>query len=173
MKRPEQVTAIVTQNGNAYVEGLSDVWGPFQAYWRDPTPATRKACRAALSDEAIKMQYTHGAPAELLGPDGYLLDTAYMHRPGAYDIQLDLIFSYRTNVALYPEFHKYFRKCQPPLLAVWGKNDPFFIPPGAEAFRRDVPAADIRFVDSGHFALETHASEIGAAMREFLAKHVG
>jgi pimeloyl-ACP methyl ester carboxylesterase len=170
MKHPERVSAIVTQNGNAYLDGLSDVWGPFQAYWRNPSDATRDACRAALTDEAIRMQYQHGAPAERLGPDGYTLDQHYMGRPGARDIQLDLILSYRTNVALYPEFQRYFRDRQPPLLAVWGKNDPFFIPPGAEAYKRDLPKAEIHFLDTGHFALETHHAEIGDLMRNFLAR---
>ena len=167
MAHPERVTAIVTQNGNAYLDGLSDVWGPFQAYWRAPSETTRNACRAALTDDAIHFQYAHGAPPELLGPDGWLLDTWYMNRPGARDIQLDLVLSYRTNVALYPEFQRYFREHQPPLLAVWGKNDPFFIPAGAEAYKRDLPKAEIHLLDTGHFALETHHTEIAQTIREF------
>jgi len=171
MRYPERVSAIVTQNGNAYVEGLSDVWGPFQAYWRDPSPSTREACRQALTDDAIKFQYAHGTPPELLSPDGWMLDQHYMHRPDAQEIQLDLVLSYRTNVTLYPEFHKYFRAHRPPLLAAWGRNDPFFIPPGAEAYRKDLPDAEVHFFDTGHFALETHHAEIASLMRMFLAKH--
>jgi pimeloyl-ACP methyl ester carboxylesterase len=172
MQHPERVSAIVTQNGNAYIEGLSDAWGPWQTYWREPTEAHRAACRASLSDEAIRFQYMHGAPAELVAPDGYTLDQFYMGRAGAREIQLDLVLSYRTNVALYPQFQAYFRKHQPPLLAVWGKNDPFFIPPGAEAYKRDLPGAEIHFLDTGHFALETHYDEIGARMLDFLGRHV-
>ncbi len=171
MRHPERVSAIVTQNGNAYVEGLSEEWGPWQAYWREPTAENRERCRASLTDEAIRFQYQHGAPAELVSPDGYTLDIAYMHRPEAMEIQLDLVLSYRTNVALYPDFQAYFREHQPPLLAVWGRNDPFFIPPGAEAYKRDLPAAEIHFLDTGHFALETHCKEIASLMRDFLQRH--
>jgi pimeloyl-ACP methyl ester carboxylesterase len=169
-KHPERVTAIITQNGNAYVEGFSKDWEPWQAYWRDPTVANREACRASLSDEAIRFQYLHGAPAELVAPDGYNLDIAYMDRPEAREIQLDLILSYRTNVALYPSFQEYFREQRRPLLAVWGKNDPFFLPPGAEAYKRDIPDAEVHFLDTGHFALETHYQEIAALMRDFLGR---
>jgi pimeloyl-ACP methyl ester carboxylesterase len=169
-KDPERVTSIITQNGNAYVEGFSKDWEPWQAYWRDPTLANREACRASLSDEAIRFQYLHGAPAELVAPDGYNLDIAYMDRPEAREIQLDLILSYRTNVALYPSFQEYFREHRPPLLAVWGKNDPFFLPPGAEAYKRDIPDAEVHFLDTGHFALETHYQEIAALMRDFLGR---
>jgi len=170
MAHPERVTAIISQNGNAYIEGLSKEWGPWQTYWREPTEAHREATRGSLSDEAIAFQYLHGAPEGLVAPDGYTLDTFYMHRPGAQDIQLDLILSYRTNVALYPEFQAYFRAHKPPLLAVWGKNDPFFIPPGAEAYRRDNPDAEVHFLDTGHFALETHHQEIAALIRDFLGR---
>jgi pimeloyl-ACP methyl ester carboxylesterase len=172
MKHPERVTAIVTQNGNAYVEGLSKEWEPWQAYWRSPTPENRERCRASLSDDAIRFQYLHGSPAELVAPDGYKLDQFYMARPEARDIQLDLVLSYRTNVALYPRFQQYFREHQPPLLAIWGKNDPFFIPPGAEAYKRDLPDAEVHFLDTGHFALETHCDEIAARMRDFLARRL-
>lgn len=170
MKHPERVTAIITQNGNAYVEGFSKDWGPWETYWREPTPEHREATRASLSDEAIRFQHEHGAPAGLVSPDAYLLDTFYMHRPGAYDIQLDLILSYRTNVALYPDFQAYLRAYCPPLLAVWGRNDAFFLPPGAEAYRRDVPDAEIHLLDAGHFALETHHREIAALIRDFLGR---
>ena len=148
MKHPERVSAIITQNGNAYVEGFSEDWAPWEAYWREPTPAHREATRASLSDEAIRFQYEHGAPSGRVSPEGYMLDTFYMHRPEAEEIQLDLILSYRTNVALYPDFQSYFRRHRPPLLAVWGKNDPFFLPPGAEAYRRDVPDAEIHLLNN-------------------------
>lgn len=168
MAHPERVSAIISQNGNAYIEGLSNAWEPWQAYWRDPTDANRDACRAALSDGAIRAQYEDGAPAGRVSPDGYSLDQFYMHRAAAAEIQLDLILSYRTNVALYPAFQDYFRAHQPPLLAIWGKNDGFFLPAGAEAFRRDLPQAEVVLLDTGHFALETHHQEIAAAIRGFL-----
>jgi len=171
---PERVTAIITQNGNTYLEGVSEAFAPVQAYWNDPSQANRDALRGFLAPETTLFQYTHGvADPSLVSPDGRNLDDFYLSRPGNDEIQLDLLLDYQSNVALYDTIQAYLRKHQPPVLAVWGKNDPFFIPPGAEAFKRDVPSADVRFVDSGHFALETHAAEIGAAMREFLAKHVG
>ena len=168
MAHPERVTAIISQNGNAYIEGLSAGWAPWQAYWQEPTEASRAACRDSLGDAAIRAQYEDGAPAGRVSPDGYTLDQFYMHRPDADEIQLDLILSYRTNVALYPAFQAYFREHQPKLLAVWGKNDGFFLPPGAEAFKRDLPQAEVHFFDTGHFALETHHQEIAAHIRRFL-----
>ena len=174
LKHPERITAIVTQNGNTYLEGVSDAFAPVQAYWNEPTQANRDALRGFLAPQTTLFQYTHGvADPSRVSPDGRNLDDFYLARPGNDEIQLDLLLDYRSNVALYDTIQAYLRQHQPPLLAVWGKNDPFFIPPGAEAFKRDVPSADVRFVDSGHFALETHASEIAAAMRDFLAKHVG
>ena len=174
LRRPERVTAIVSQNGNAYLEGLSDGWGPFKAYWADPNPHTREACRqAALTDAALHVQYEHGAPLDRLSPDGLTLDICAMHRPGAQDIQLDLILDYQTNLALYPNFHRYFRERRPPLLAVWGRNDPYFVPAGAQAYRGDLPDAEVHLLDAGHFALETHHAEIAALMRDFLQRHVG
>ncbi|UDL93679.1 alpha/beta hydrolase [Lichenihabitans sp. PAMC28606] len=170
MANPERITAIVTQNGNAYMEGLSEGWEPWQAYWREPTPAHRETTRASLSDEAIRFQYEHGSPAGRVSPDGSMLDTFYMHRPDAYEIQLDLILSYGSNVALYPDFQSYLRQHRPPVLAVWGKNDPFFLPPGAEAYRRDVPDTELHLLDTGHFALETHHQEIATLMRDFLGR---
>jgi len=168
---PERITAIITQNGNAYMEGLSEAWGPWQTYWREPTAEHREACRESLRPETIRdWQYLHGSDPQRVSPDGYTLDIAYMSRADAEENQLDLILDYRTNLEKYPAFQKYFRTSQPPLLAVWGKNDPAFIPAGAEAYRRDIPAAEIHFLDTGHFALETHASEIGAYIREFLAR---
>jgi pimeloyl-ACP methyl ester carboxylesterase len=174
VEHPDRISAIITQNGNTYLEGVSEAFAPVQAYWNEPTQANRDALRGFLAPETTLFQYTHGvADPSLVSPDGRNLDDFYLARPGNDEIQLDLLLDYQWNVALYDAIQAYLRKHQPPVLAVWGKNDPFFIPPGAEAFKRDVPSADIRFVDSGHFALETHAVEIGAAMREFLAKHVG
>jgi pimeloyl-ACP methyl ester carboxylesterase len=167
---PERITAIVSQNGNAYAEGLSDGWKPIRAYWEDPSPANRDALRAFLAPETTVWQYTHGvADPATVSPDGYSLDNFYLARPGAHEVQLDLFGDYKSNVALYPEFQAYFRNHEPPFLAVWGRNDPFFLPAGAEAFRRDMPEAVVRFLDTGHFALETHADEIATAIRDFLA----
>ncbi len=169
LKHPERISAIVSQNGNAYEEGLSDGWNPIRAYWEKPSQANRDALRAFLKPETTVWQYTHGvSDATTVSPDGYSLDKFYLARPGADEPQLDLFGDYKTNVALYPTFQKYFREHKPPLLAVWGKNDPFFLPPGAEAFKRDIPGALVRFFDTGHFALETHAAEIAAAIRDFL-----
>jgi pimeloyl-ACP methyl ester carboxylesterase len=166
---PERIAAIISQNGNAYEEGLSEGWNPIRAYWRDASESNRKALRTFLSPETTIWQYTHGVPdTTLVSPDGYSLDNFYLARSGADEIQLDLFGDYKSNVELYPAFQDYFRKHKPPLLAVWGKNDPFFLPAGANAFRRDIPNADVRFFDTGHFALETHYDEIGAAIREFL-----
>jgi pimeloyl-ACP methyl ester carboxylesterase len=171
VKHPDRITAIVSQNGNAYVEGLSDGWNPIQAYWQDPSEANRQALQAFLKPEATVWQYTHGVPDPMtVSPDGYSLDNFYLTRPGATDFQLDLFGDYKNNVVLYPVFQAYLRTHKPPFLAVWGKNDPFFLPAGAEAFRRDVPQATVRFFDTGHFALETHAAEIAAAIREFLSR---
>jgi pimeloyl-ACP methyl ester carboxylesterase len=170
VKHPERITAIISQNGNAYEEGLSDGWTPIRAYWQDPSKANREALRAFLTPETTHWQYTHGVADEVaVSPDGQSLDNYYLARAGADDIQLDLFGDYKSNVALYPTFQNYFRTYKPPFLAVWGKNDPFFLPPGAEAFKRDIPDAVIRFFDTGHFALETHAKEIAAEIRDFLA----
>ena len=169
VRRPESITAIITQNGNAYEEGLSDGWNPIRQYWREPTQANRDAIRSLVRPETTVWQYTHGvADPSLVSPDGYTLDNYYLARPGAHEIQLDLFLDYATNVELYPRFQEYFRKSQPPLLAIWGRNDPFFLPTGAEAFKRDIPGAEVRLLDTGHFALETHANEIAAAVRSFL-----
>ncbi|MBB6142255.1 pimeloyl-ACP methyl ester carboxylesterase [Silvibacterium bohemicum] len=169
--RPEQVTAIVSQNGNAYEEGLGDAWDPIKAYWKEPTQEHREGLRAFLSLEMTKWQYTHGvANPELIAPESYTLDQALMERPGNKEIQLDLILDYASNVVLYPRFQEYFRTAKPPLLAIWGKNDPFFIPPGAEAYKKDNPNAVVRMLDTGHFALETHVEEIAAGILELLGK---
>jgi len=168
-KYPQRITAIISQNGNAYEEGLSEGWSPIQAYWRAPTQANRDALRSFLEPESTLFQYTHGvSDPSLVSPDGRSLDDHYLARPGAHEAQLDLFLDYASNVALYPDFHRYFRDHQPPFLAVWSKNDPFFLPAGAEAFKRDIPRADVRFFDTGHFALETHSAEIAAVIREFL-----
>jgi pimeloyl-ACP methyl ester carboxylesterase len=171
LAKPDRVAAIISQNGNAYEEGLSTGWNPIQAYWREPTAAHRAALRQFLTPETTKWQYVHGVRDEsLIAPESYTLDSALMARPGNDEIQLDLFLDYASNVALYPRFQNYFRKQQPPLLAVWGNQDPFFLPPGAEAFKRDMPQAEVHFFDTGHFALETHAREIAETMRRFLAK---
>jgi pimeloyl-ACP methyl ester carboxylesterase len=170
VKHPDRITAIVSQNGNAYEEGLSEGWNPIRAYWQEPSQANRDALRTFLAPETTRWQYTHGVSDETtVAPDGLSLDNFYLARPGADEVQLDLFGDYKSNVALYPTFQKYFRTHKPPLLAVWGRNDPFFLPPGAEAFKRDIPGAVVRFLDTGHFALETHASEIAAAIRGFFA----
>jgi pimeloyl-ACP methyl ester carboxylesterase len=171
VRHPERISAIISQNGNAYEEGLSDGWSPMRAYWTEASEANRKALRAFLSPETTVWQYTHGvSDTTLVSPDGFSLDNFYLARLGADEIQLDLFGDYKSNVAMYPEFQAYFRKHKPPLLAVWGKHDPFFLPAGAEAFKRDIPDAQVRFVDTGHFALETHCDEIAAAIREFLSR---
>jgi pimeloyl-ACP methyl ester carboxylesterase len=168
-KHPERITAIISQNGNAYEEGLSNGWDPIRTYWREPTQAHRDALRTFLSAETTLWQYTHGVKdVSRVSPDGYSLDIHYLGRPGAGEVQLDLLLDYSSNVALYPEFQAYLRRYRPPLLAAWGSNDPFFLPAGAEMFRRDVPDADVRFFDTGHFALETHCAEIAQALRHFL-----
>lgn len=174
VRHPERITAIISQNGNAYEEGLSDGWNPIRAYWQDASEKNRSALRAFLTPETTIWQYTHGvSDTSRVSPDGYSLDNHYLERPGADDVQLDLFGDYKTNVAMYPEFQAYFRKHRPPLLAAWGKNDPFFLPPGAEAFKRDIPGAEVRFFDTGHFALETHGEEIAEAIRDFLPRAVG
>ncbi|PIC00997.1 alpha/beta fold hydrolase [Caulobacter sp. X] len=167
---PERVTAIITQNGNAYLEGLSDGWTPLKAYWANPSPANREALRAMLTPEMTRTQYVAGSDETLVSPDGYMLDIAYLARPGQDEIQLDLFADYRANVALYPAWQAYFRQHRPPILAAWGRNDIFFLPPGAEAFKRDQPEAEVRFFEAGHFALETHSAEIGALIVDFLGR---
>jgi pimeloyl-ACP methyl ester carboxylesterase len=170
VRHPDRVTAIISQNGNAYEEGLSDGWNPIRAYWQEPSQANREALRSFLAPDTTRWQYTHGVPdVTAVSPDGYSLDNFYLARPGADEIQLDLFGDYKSNVAAYPTFQNYFRTGKPRFLAVWGKNDPFFLPQGAEALRRDIPSATVHFFDTGHFALETHAKEIGAVIRDFLA----
>ena len=170
MAHPERITAIVSQNGNAYVEGLGDDWAPIQRYWKEPSAENRETLRQALGPAGLRSQYTDGVPhPEQIDPVGYTLDAAMIQRPGNMDIQLDLFLDYANNVKLYPAFQEYFRRAKPPLLAIWGKHDPFFIPAGARAFRRDDPNATVQFLDTGHFALETHVEEVALAMKQFLS----
>lgn len=169
MRNSDRIWAIISQNGNAYVEGFSDQWGPWETYWRDPSASNREACRESLSPNTIRdWQYGTGSEPSLLSPDGYELDIAYMARPGAEEIQLDLILDYRSNLVLYPAFQSYFREYCPPFLAVWGRHDPAFIPAGANAYRQDLPDAQVHLLEAGHFALETHAQEIATLIRAFL-----
>jgi pimeloyl-ACP methyl ester carboxylesterase len=171
LAKPARITAIISQNGNAYEEGLSEGWNPIQKYWKEPTEANRTALRDFLKPEATRWQYLHGVSDEAaVAPESYTLDAALLARSGNDEIQLDLFLDYASNVGLYPAFQAYFRENQPPILAVWGKNDPFFLPPGARAFQRDVPDAEVRLIDTGHFALETHAAEVATAIREFLGR---
>ena len=171
LAHPERITAIISQNGNAYEEGLSQGWNPIQKYWKEATKENRAALRDFLTPEATKSQYLYGVLDEtLVAPETYQLDSALLARTGNDEIQLDLFLDYASNVALYPKFQEYFRAKQPPLLAVWGKSDPFFLPPGAEAYKRDFPDAEVHFYDTGHFALETHHQEIAAAIRDFLGR---
>jgi pimeloyl-ACP methyl ester carboxylesterase/alkylhydroperoxidase family enzyme len=169
--RPERVAALISQNGNAYEEGLSDGWNPIRTYWQDPTEDNRRSLRSFLQTGTTQFQYTHGeADPSLIAPETYTLDQHFLDRPGNDEIQLDLFGDYKANVALYPQFQKYLRTHRPPTLAVWGRNDPFFLPQGAEAFRRDVPDAEIHFLEAGHFPLETHLDEVARIIRAFLAR---
>jgi pimeloyl-ACP methyl ester carboxylesterase len=171
LAHPERITAIISQNGNAYEEGLSQGWNPIQKYWKEPTAENRAALRDFLKPEATVWQYTHGVlDPSLVAPEAYTLDSALLARPGNDEIQLDLFLDYASNVALYPKFQEYFRTKRPPTLAVWGESDPFFLPPGAVAFKRDNPSAEVHFFKTGHFALETHTEEIANAIRSFLSR---
>jgi pimeloyl-ACP methyl ester carboxylesterase len=173
IRHPERITAVITQNGNAYLEGLSEGWNPIQNYWKDPSEQNRAALRAFLKPETTQWQYTHGVPnPERLSPEAWTLDNALLARAGNDEIQLDLFGDYQSNIALYPKFQEYFRTRRPPILAVWGKNDPFFLPPGAQAFKRDNPDAEIHLLDAGHFALESQGPEIAKIIRDFLARKV-
>jgi pimeloyl-ACP methyl ester carboxylesterase len=171
LNHPERISALISQNGNAYAEGLSEGWNPIQAYWQDPSEQNRAALRGFLQPETTQWQYTHGVPnVERLSPDAWTLDSALLARPGNDEIQLDLFGDYQSNVALYPKFQEYIRNRRPPLLAVWGKNDPFFLPVGAQAFKRDHPDAEVHLLDAGHFALESQGPEIAVLVRDFLAR---
>ena len=171
LNHPERITALISQNGNAYEEGLSDEWTPIRALWNNSTQENRDALRPFFTKEATYFQYTAGVKDanQRIAPEAMALDQALLDRPQSTEIQLDLLADYKNNVALYAKFQEYFRTYRPPTLAVWGRNDPFFLPPGAEAYRRDNPAAKVVFYDTGHFALETHAAEIGAEIRAFLS----
>ena len=171
LAHPARVTAIISQNGNAYEEGLSQGWNPIQKYWKEPTAENRAALRQFLTPETTKWQYLHGVQdVSVVAPESYELDSALLARPGNDEVQLDLFLDYASNVALYPKFQEYFRTKRPPLLAVWGNSDPFFLPPGAEAFKRDNPNAEVHFYDTGHFALETHVQDIASTIRDFLGR---
>ena len=166
---PEKITAIISQNGNAYEEGLSTGWAPIQKYWTDSSQENRAALKEFVSLKLTKFQYQNGVTVQsLIAPETYTLDQHFLDRPGQLDIQLDLLLDYRTNIAAYPTFHAYFRRHTPKFLAVWGKKDPYFLPAGAEAYKKDIPKATIKFYDTGHFALETHSSEIGADILKFM-----
>ena len=160
--QPQRVSALVSQNGNAYLEGLGDAWAPIRAYWAEPTAANREVIRnAVLSLEGTRYQYLHGVERpELVAPESWMLDLLLMQRPGNDDIQLDLFLDYRNNLTLYPQFQAFFKAAQVPTLVIWGKHDPFFIPPGAHAYKTDNPNAVVELLDTGHFALETHAEHI-------------
>jgi pimeloyl-ACP methyl ester carboxylesterase len=173
LMHPERVSALVVQNGNAYVEGFSAAWDPLKAYWQEPTKRRRDALRAWLTEDGIRLQYLAGVPKDLVerfSPDPWILDFARLSRPGNVEMQLDLFADYRTNVARYPDFQDFFRTRRPPTLIAWGKHDPFFTLAGVQAFRRDLPDAEIELYETGHFALETHAAQIGARVRDFLAR---
>jgi pimeloyl-ACP methyl ester carboxylesterase len=174
MAHPERVTALISQNGNAYEEGLSEGWNPIQAYWQEPSEANRAALRDLLTPDSVRFQYTFGASdPDLVAPEGYTLDQLLLDRPGNDEIQLDLFGDYASNVKLYPAFQAYLRAYAPPTLALWGERDPFFLPAGAEAFRRDNPDTEVHLLPTGHFALETHADEIARRIRSFLSRRLG
>lgn len=171
LRHPEKITALISQNGNAYVEGLSECWNPIRNYWKDPSPANRCALHSLLRPEMTKWQYTHGVDrTERLSPDAWTLDSALLARPGNDEIQLDLFRDYQTNVALYPKFQEFLRAYKPPFLAIWGRNDPFYLPAGAEAFNQDLPSAEIHLLNTGRFALESHGAEIAKLIRAFLTR---
>jgi pimeloyl-ACP methyl ester carboxylesterase len=169
---PQKITAIVSQNGNAYEEGLSEGWADMRKAWAAPTAENREALRRFNTPDMIKWQYTEGVKdTSLIAPESYQLASAAIARLGD-EPQMDLLLDYGSNLKQYKELHAYLRQHQPPTLAIWGKNDPFFLPAGAEAYKRDNPKAEVRFVDSGHFAIETHGSEIAARMLEFLDRNI-
>lgn len=169
---PERIDALIVQNGNAYMEGIGAFWDPIKALWKDNSEANREVIRkAALTLEGTRWQYLDGVPdPTLVSPDTYTLDQAYLDRPGNNDIQLAMIYDYRSNLPKYPEWQAYFRKHRPPTLVVWGKNDKIFLAAGAEPYRRDNPNAEVHLLDTGHFALETHGPQIATLIREFLER---
>ncbi|HYD37903.1 MAG TPA: alpha/beta hydrolase [Allosphingosinicella sp.] len=170
---PERVTALISQNGNAYEEGLSPLWQPLRDYWRDPSATHRETLRGWLGEMGTRLQYSAGLPEdqlERLAPDNWTLDWVKLSRPGNAEVQLDLFGDYRTNVELYPEFQRLFRDRRPPALILWGRRDPFFTVEGARAYLRDLPDAELQLLDGGHFLLETHGPQATARIRAFLAK---
>lgn len=170
---PEKITAIISQNGNAYEEGLQETWDPIRAYWETPSQENRDNLRGLLASEITHFQYTHGVTEErlpLVSPDAIAHDQAILDRDA--EIQLDLFGDYKSNVALYSDWQEYLRTNQPPFIATWGDSDPFFGPAGAEAFKRDLPDAEIHLFKTGHFALETHGYEIGVLLKDFLKRNV-
>lgn len=169
--RPHRVTAIISQNGNAYEEGLNGGWKAIRRYWDEPREQSRNELHHAFfTFDATRAQYTIGAQdPDSIAPESYILDWALLQRPGNREIQLDLLLNYAANVALYPVFQKYFREVTPPLLAIWGRNDPFFAPAGAEAFLKDNPNARVELLNAGHFALETHVDQIASSINKFLS----
>ncbi|HET6929759.1 MAG TPA: alpha/beta hydrolase [Candidatus Acidoferrum sp.] len=173
-RHPDRVQAIITQNGNAYDEGLAPFWAEFlYPYWKDPNPTTEAKTRQILSLELTKVQYLQGfRNPEDVSPDSYTFDQTTLDRPGNDKIQLALFYDYRKNPPLYSSWHEYLRKYQPPVLAVWGKNDPVFLPAGAEAFVKDDPRTELHLLDTGHFALEEDGALIAQYIRDFLAKNV-
>ncbi|KAF3067761.1 putative hydrolase [Trichoderma lentiforme] len=172
LRRPNSVSGIITQNGNAYTDGFGDGFMPVLDFSRNPNPNRTQAAEEFLTFSAIKSQYTTGVKdPSVIQPEAYYLDFALLSRPGNDHNQLDLLHTYQSNVDLYPAFHKYFRDSQPPLLAIWGKNDVAFVPTGAEAFKKDLPNAQIHFVDSGHFALESELEKIAERITLFLAEN--
>lgn len=175
MKHPNKITAIISQNGNAYEEGLGKFWDPIKAYWKTHSDKEREAIRWLTTMKATRWQYENGVRKEDLakvGPDGWQHDQSLMDRPDNSDVQLDIFYDYRTNLPLYPKWQEAFRKYKPPLLAVWGKNDEIFIAPGAEAYRKDLPDAEIHLLDTGHFAIETHRNEIAGYITDFLKRKI-
>ncbi|MFZ6646088.1 alpha/beta fold hydrolase [Undibacterium sp. TJN25] len=173
VNHPERITAIISQNGNAYEDGLSAGWNSMKEYWRTPTREVRDSFRSAFTIDSTRYQYLQGVTdPSTVSPDGIVMDDYYLARPGAHEVQLAFFLDYGTNVSMYPEFQRYLRTYQPPLLAVWGKNDPYFLPAGAIAFKTDIPSAEIHLFDTGHFALETHASQIGEIIDDFLLREL-
>ncbi len=174
LERPDRITALITQNGNAYEEGLSPLWAPLRAYWQDPSPRNRSVLQGWLGEAGTQLQYMAGVPddqRDRLAPDTWTLDWLKLGRPGNADVQIDLFGDYRTNVALYPDFQLFFRERRPPTLVLWGRNDPFFTIAGAQAFRRDLPDAELHLLDGSHFLLETHGPIAAARLREFLTRN--
>lgn len=171
VRHPDRVEALIVQNGNAYEEGLSEFWDPIRALWREPSEQNRAAVRQFLEVDATRWQYTHGvSDTTRISPDTWTLDQRLLERPGNKDIQLALVYDYRTNLPLYPEFQAYFRAHQPPMLIVWGRNDHIFPAAGALAYRTDLPKAELHLFDTGHFALEEKGAEIARLIRAFLGR---